>query len=164
MNSRSWLPSPIRINTLTTASTGAASDSWQRCALSYSLTHLQNHVAHHFYPTVQRASITVVMCPSSCGAPPIISPESHANQKQQIYKRIEAIESSGSRKVTRFSITGYSLGGLLARYVIGALYAQKFFDRVEPVNFNTIATPHLGIPLYPTFVSSMVSGGIPREK
>ena len=74
----------------------------------------------------------------------------------QIQGKIASIEEKGDRKVTRFSITGYSLGGLLARYVIGALYATKFFDTIKPVNFTTIATPHLGIPKYPSFLSAMV--------
>jgi len=74
----------------------------------------------------------------------------------QIRGKIASIQEQGDRKVTRFSISGYSLGGLLARYVIGALYANKFFDTIEPVNFTTIATPHLGIPKYPSFFSTMV--------
>jgi hypothetical protein len=36
------------------------------------------------------------------------------------------------------------MGGLLARYAIGVLYAEKFFDDIEPLNFTTFATPHLG--------------------
>ncbi|KAF9563081.1 DUF676-domain-containing protein [Agrocybe pediades] len=58
-------------------------------------------------------------------------------------------------EVVRFSVTGYSLGGLIARYCIGVLHQQHFFDTVEPVNFNTIATPHCGLPRYPSFFSSL---------
>jgi dienelactone hydrolase len=36
----------------------------------------------------------------------------------QIFDQVEKLEKEGKR-VTRFSVTGYSLGGLLARYVIG---------------------------------------------
>ncbi|EEB87657.1 hypothetical protein MPER_14929, partial [Moniliophthora perniciosa FA553] len=39
------------------------------------------------------------------------------------------------------------LGGLVSRYVVGILYQKGFFKTVTPVNFNTIATPHLGKPL-----------------
>ncbi|TKA21775.1 hypothetical protein B0A50_08696 [Salinomyces thailandicus] len=46
--------------------------------------------------------------------------------------------------VKQFSIIGYSMGGLIARYAIGLLYQNGFFDGVEPVNFTTFATPHLG--------------------
>ena len=47
--------------------------------------------------------------------------------------------------VTRISFIGYSLGGLINRYVIGKLYAKRFFDTIQPINFITIATPHLGV-------------------
>ncbi|KKY21590.1 putative lipase serine [Phaeomoniella chlamydospora] len=46
--------------------------------------------------------------------------------------------------ITKFSIVGYSLGGLLARYVIGCLDHDGFFQSIKPVNFTTFATPHLG--------------------
>lgn len=66
------------------------------------------------------------------------------------------IEESG-RKVTRFSITGYSLGGLVARYVVGILYHRGFFKTVTPVNFSTIATPHLGLLRYGTWISGVLN-------
>ncbi|KAH7108317.1 putative serine esterase-domain-containing protein [Auriculariales sp. MPI-PUGE-AT-0066] len=59
--------------------------------------------------------------------------------------RKEHIEADGSRRVTRLSMFGYSLGGLMARYAVGILQAQGFFQTVEPVNFCTFATPHIGI-------------------
>ncbi|KAG1808683.1 putative serine esterase-domain-containing protein [Suillus subaureus] len=45
-----------------------------------------------------------------------------------------------------------SLGGLVARYVIGVLHQSKFFETVQPVNFNTLTTPHIGIPRFPSAV------------
>jgi hypothetical protein len=36
-------------------------------------------------------------------------------------------------KITKFSIIGYSLGGLVSRYAIGLLYSQEFFKDVEPI-------------------------------
>ena len=33
----------------------------------------------------------------------------------------------------------------MARYAIGLLYHKRLFDSIEPVNFTTFATPHLGI-------------------
>ena len=59
--------------------------------------------------------------------------------------------------ITKFSLVGYSLGiphfspqvyeagGLISRYVIGLLYARGVFEKMQPVNFTTFATPHLGI-------------------
>ena len=48
-------------------------------------------------------------------------------------------------KITKLSLVGYSLGGLIARYTIGLLFSRGWFDRVNPVNFTTFATPHLGV-------------------
>lgn len=83
-------------------------------------------------------------------------------------------------EVKRFSIIGYSLGGLISRYVVGLMWQRGMFVgspapspsssatpvgalspsssssgiassqslnvKLEPVNFYTFATPHLGIP------------------
>ncbi|KAG1770717.1 putative serine esterase-domain-containing protein [Suillus occidentalis] len=75
---------------------------------------------------------------------------------EEIRQKITDLEKEGL-KVTRFSVTGYSLGGLIARYAIGVLHQSKFFDTVQPVNFNTIATPHIGIPRFPSTFSSISS-------
>ncbi|CAO1630156.1 unnamed protein product [Parajaminaea phylloscopi] len=50
------------------------------------------------------------------------------------------------RTVVRFSILGYSLGGLMARYTVGLLHSKGFFETVQPVSFTTLSTPHLGVP------------------
>ncbi|KAF7309816.1 F-box domain-containing protein [Mycena indigotica] len=50
------------------------------------------------------------------------------------------------RRVTHISITGYSLGGLIARYLIGLLFLRGFFDKVQPMNYTSFTTPHVGIP------------------
>ncbi|KII87380.1 hypothetical protein PLICRDRAFT_142622 [Plicaturopsis crispa FD-325 SS-3] len=64
--------------------------------------------------------------------------------------------AKGGRLVTKFSVTGYSLGGLHARYLAGILYQRGFFDRVAPVNFATIATPHIGVVPYPGFRTALL--------
>lgn len=86
---------------------------------------------------------------------------------------VSRFEEQGKR-VSRFSVMGYSLGGLLARYVIGyafwihqsgstlirsfrILHQSKFFEVITPVNFNTVATPHIGIPRFPTAMSTISS-------
>ncbi|OCH96230.1 DUF676-domain-containing protein [Obba rivulosa] len=75
---------------------------------------------------------------------------------EEIYEEVKRLEGEG-KKVTRFSITGYSLGGLISRYVVGILHQRKFFENVTPVNFNTFATPHIGLPRYRTILSSVFS-------
>ena len=78
--------------------------------------------------------------------------------------------------MTRFSVTGYSLGGLVARYLVGyvlwplwphcltlpysltsILHQRKFFATVTPVNFNTVATPHIGLLTYPSLFARLGS-------
>ncbi|KAF8906243.1 putative serine esterase-domain-containing protein [Gymnopilus junonius] len=73
---------------------------------------------------------------------------------KEVLETVQELEGKGDQ-VVRFSVTGYSLGGLIARYCIGVLHQQGFFEKVEPVNFNTIATPHCGLPRYQSFFSSL---------
>lgn len=47
--------------------------------------------------------------------------------------------------VTKFSLIGYSMGGLIARYALGILFHEGFFDEVQPVHFATFCTPHVGV-------------------
>ncbi|CAE6481195.1 hypothetical protein ACGC1H_003481 [Rhizoctonia solani] len=75
---------------------------------------------------------------------------------KEIYQRIEEVEADGSKKVTKFSIFGYSLGGLISRYAIGILYQKGFFRTVKPINFTTFATPHLGLPRLRGFVGGVM--------
>ncbi|KAJ3515181.1 hypothetical protein NLJ89_g1925 [Agrocybe chaxingu] len=79
----------------------------------------------------------------------------------EVLETVKTLESEGQR-VTRFSMTGYSLGGLIARYCIGVLHSKGFFDKIEPINFNTIATPHCGLPRYPSFFSTLSSALGPK--
>jgi Putative serine esterase (DUF676) len=51
---------------------------------------------------------------------PLAELTTHLSARVQIFQEIEKLEKEGKR-VTRFSITGYSLGGLLARYVVGCV-------------------------------------------
>ncbi|EFQ97145.1 hypothetical protein MGYG_00188 [Nannizzia gypsea CBS 118893] len=59
----------------------------------------------------------------------------------------ETIRTSAEQgcKIRKLSVVGYSLGGLIARYAIGLLYAKGYFDDIEPVNFTTFASPHVGV-------------------
>ena len=94
---------------------------------------------------------------------------------EEILQRVADYEKDGDT-VTRFSLTGYSLGGLIARYVIGCVHVHSgssvrktndhncrilkqkgFFENVEPMNFNTIATPHIGLLRSDTFMGSLFS-------
>ncbi|WRT64856.1 uncharacterized protein IL334_001792 [Kwoniella shivajii] len=64
----------------------------------------------------------------------------------------------GGKKVHQFSLMGYSLGGLVARYLVGLLHSRQpsFFDIHHPVSFSTISSPHYGIPKYNTLLSTVL--------
>ncbi|ODQ45239.1 hypothetical protein PICMEDRAFT_17730 [Pichia membranifaciens NRRL Y-2026] len=47
--------------------------------------------------------------------------------------------------VTEFSLIGYSLGGLIARFAIGMLTYRKYFESISPINFVTFCSPHVGV-------------------
>ena len=48
-------------------------------------------------------------------------------------------------KYDKISFVGYSLGGLIIRYCVGKMYKQGLFHELKPMNFVTIASPHLGV-------------------
>ncbi|XXH03639.1 hypothetical protein Hte_010044 [Hypoxylon texense] len=62
----------------------------------------------------------------------------------EIEEELENIRKRGG-KITKLSIVGYSLGGLVARYAIGLLEMRGVFSQVEAMNFTTFASPHLGV-------------------
>lgn len=62
----------------------------------------------------------------------------------EIESFLEKLEREG-KQIKKLSIVGYSLGGLVARYAIGLLFSRGWFSRLEPTNFTTFATPHLGV-------------------
>lgn len=62
----------------------------------------------------------------------------------EIESLLQELEKDGALPA-KLSIVGYSLGGLIARYAIGLLHSKGWFERIQPVNFTTFATPHLGV-------------------
>ncbi|KAF2757633.1 DUF676-domain-containing protein [Pseudovirgaria hyperparasitica] len=62
---------------------------------------------------------------------------------QETEAELDRLAKEG-HNITKISMIGYSLGGLIARYAVGLLYSKGWFERLEPVNFTTFATPHLG--------------------
>ena len=51
---------------------------------------------------------------------------------QEIEEEVEKLAKAG-QQIKRFSMVGYSLGGLVARYAIGLLHSKGFFEKVTPV-------------------------------
>lgn len=62
----------------------------------------------------------------------------------EIFSETARLNSLGG-KVTKITIVGYSLGGLISRYAIGILCYQGYFKEVSPVNFVTFCSPHVGV-------------------
>ncbi|SMR42064.1 unnamed protein product [Zymoseptoria tritici ST99CH_1E4] len=62
----------------------------------------------------------------------------------EVEEKIAELEKNGTT-IKKISITGYSLGGLISRYAIGLMYNSGLFDRIQPMNFSTFASPHIGI-------------------
>ncbi|CUM62976.1 uncharacterized protein PRCAT00000536001 [Priceomyces carsonii] len=67
---------------------------------------------------------------------------------QEIFYEIEILKQNKNYRVDKISIIGYSLGGLLSRYVIGMLNDLNVYSKIEPVFFTTFATPHVGIEFF----------------
>ena len=42
------------------------------------------------------------------------------------------------------------------------LHQERFFDRITPVNFTTVATPHIGLLRYPSIRSSLFAALGPK--
>ena len=62
----------------------------------------------------------------------------------EIEECLDALAAEGYN-IRKLSVVGYSLGGLVGRYAIGLLEARGWLDKLEPVNFTTFATPHVGV-------------------
>ena len=57
-----------------------------------------------------------------------------------IFYEIESLKQNNDLEVTKISIIGYSLGGLISRYVIGLLNELDFFEKIEPI--FSVHLPH----------------------
>lgn len=62
----------------------------------------------------------------------------------EIEQTLDDLSSKG-QNIKKLSIVGYSLGGLVARYAIGLLHAHGWLEKLEPMNFTTFASPHVGV-------------------
>lgn len=50
----------------------------------------------------------------------------------EIEEEIKRLSGAG-QEITRLSVVGYSLGGLVARYAVGLLESKGIFERITPV-------------------------------
>jgi hypothetical protein len=63
---------------------------------------------------------------------------------KEIEETLEELARDGY-KIKKLSMVGYSLGGLVARYAVGLLHHKGWLDKIQPANFTTFASPHLGV-------------------
>lgn len=73
---------------------------------------------------------------------PIATFDGISDNAELVYAEIKKLLSE--LEVDKISLVGYSMGGLICRYVIGMFEQERLFSKVEPVLFATFATPHLG--------------------
>ncbi|AET39139.1 putative hydrolase Ecym_4058 [Eremothecium cymbalariae DBVPG len=69
---------------------------------------------------------------------------------QVIIELCEFVKNYGERRIGKISFIGYSMGGLVSRYVIGKIFTEckELFGHMEPVFYMSFATPHLGLEFY----------------
>lgn len=60
------------------------------------------------------------------------------------------VSEYGPDKFNKISFVGYSMGGLVSRFIIGKIVTErkKLFQNMQFTLFITFATPHLGVNLY----------------
>ena len=58
--------------------------------------------------------------------------ENGSQCRQEIEEEVEKLARTG-QEIKRFSLIGYSLGGLVARYAVGLLDSKGFFEKITPV-------------------------------
>ena len=77
---------------------------------------------------------------------------------REIEETLASLSASG-QPISKLSVVGYSLGGLIARYSIGLLYSRGWFaasppsssennngrHQLQPINFTAFASPFLGV-------------------
>jgi dienelactone hydrolase len=59
---------------------------------------------------------------------------------EEVERKLEELAEAG-HDVTKISVVGYSLGGLIARYAIGLLFHRGIFEKIQPV-VCLYTTPH----------------------
>ncbi|CCH42409.1 putative lipase [Wickerhamomyces ciferrii] len=87
----------------------------------------------------------------------------------EVLHEVQRLLQDDGIAVSKISFVGYSLGGLISRYMIGELEKLGFFDTVEPQYFTTFASPHLGVFFFKpwfsllNFLGSSILGLVGKE-
>jgi hypothetical protein len=70
------------------------------------------------------------------------------------------IEHCEKHKPDKISFIGHSLGGLIIRNCIGHLERINFFNKIQPISYVSVASPHLGIFTTPYYKQVIVRMGV----
>lgn len=143
-------PAPSTITESTTATTddGSSTKADHLCVLIHGLWGNPTHLAHLStslstkYPS---SRLKVLVAKSNAGSFTYDGVEVGGERvTHEIESELGALKSSG-HNITKLSIVGYSLGGLIARYAVGLLFSKGWFQKLQPMNFTSFASPHLGV-------------------
>ncbi|SCU85495.1 LAME_0D01574g1_1 [Lachancea meyersii CBS 8951] len=60
------------------------------------------------------------------------------------------VDTFSKDEISAISFVGYSMGGLIARFIVGKMFTEchELFQGIEPQLFITFATPHLGVHFF----------------
>ncbi|KAH3674382.1 hypothetical protein WICMUC_003347 [Wickerhamomyces mucosus] len=62
--------------------------------------------------------------------------------------------------VKKISFLGYSLGGIVSRYIIGEFERLGLFKTIKPMYFTSIASPHVGVWFYKQKVMNILGSNV----
>jgi hypothetical protein len=82
--------------------------------------------------------------PATSNASILKTQDGIANAGNRLFSEILQVISNYENELERISIIGHSLGGLIARFAIGKLFACGVFEKLIPTYFVSITVPNVG--------------------
>ncbi|CVL09028.1 related to lipase/serine esterase [Fusarium mangiferae] len=128
--------------------TGGSGKATNLCVLVYGLwgnpTHMRN-VAKVLRDKYSEERLYILPAEKNCGNFTYDGIEIGGERVcAEIEAKLRSIKEQGG-KITKLSMAGYSLGGLVSRYAVGLLDAKGILGDLECMNVPTFAISHLGV-------------------
>jgi uncharacterized alpha/beta hydrolase family protein len=115
---------------------GNSRDAQHLCVLVHGLWGIPNHLefmAKSLRAKYPKESLHILVAKRNSGSFTYDGIELGGERVcQEIEEEVEKLARTG-QDIKRFSLVGYSLGGLVARYAIGLLNSRGFFNNIKPV-------------------------------